>query len=38
MPLDIKWIEEPLMPDEYAGHARLSQKMKGMGCTVRSIY
>lgn len=33
MPLDIKWIEEPLMPDEYAGHARLSQKMKGMGCT-----
>ena len=32
-PYDVKWIEEPLMPDEYSAHARLSEKMRGMGVT-----
>ncbi len=27
-PFDIQWIEEPLMPDDYAGYAKLAQKMK----------
>lgn len=33
MPYDIKWIEEALMPDEYEAHAKLAEKMKGMGTT-----
>ena len=32
-PLDISWIEEPLLPDDYAGHARLAQKLQAMGGT-----
>ncbi len=32
-PLDITWIEEPLLPDDYAGHARLAQKLQAMGGT-----
>ena len=28
---EITWIEEPLMPDEYAAHGRLAKKMEGMG-------
>lgn len=26
-PFNLQWIEEPLMPDDYAGHARLSEKL-----------
>ena len=29
----LRWIEEPLMPDEYAAHARLAEKIEGMGAT-----
>jgi len=25
---NLQWIEEPLMPDDYAGHTKLAQKMK----------
>lgn len=25
---NLQWLEEPLMPDDYAGHARLAEKMK----------
>merc|ERR1712070_131790 len=32
-PYDLKWIEEPLMPDEYEAHASLARKMEGMGST-----
>jgi len=32
-PYNLKWIEEPLMPDDYAGHARLSKKLEGQGST-----
>lgn len=26
-PFNLQWIEEPLMPDDYAGHQRLARKM-----------
>jgi L-rhamnonate dehydratase len=30
---DLTWIEEPLMPDDYAGHAKLGRKFESMsGC------
>jgi L-rhamnonate dehydratase len=32
-PFELKWIEEPLMPDEYAAHAKLATKLEGMGTT-----
>jgi len=32
-PYNLKWIEEPLMPDEYDAHAKLAKKLEGMGCT-----
>ena len=32
-PYHLKWIEEPLMPDEYAGHAKLAKKLAGQGCS-----
>lgn len=32
-PFNLKWIEEPLMPDEYAAHARLAKKLEGLGIT-----
>ncbi len=35
MPFDLKWMEEPLMPDDYAGHAKLAQKLKGQGNPIR---
>ena len=31
IPHDITWIEEPLMPDEYTGHAQLARNLQGMG-------
>ncbi|HUQ34746.1 MAG TPA: L-rhamnonate dehydratase [Aestuariivirga sp.] len=32
-PYNIRWIEEPLMPDDYAGHAKLGKKFESMrGC------
>ena len=34
-PFDLTWIEEPLMPDDYAGHAALGQRFASMGgCAV----
>ena len=30
---DVKWIEQPLMPDEYAAHGQLAAMMTGMGST-----
>ncbi len=34
-PCDLTWIEEPLMPDDYAGHAKLGKKFEGMsGCAI----
>ena len=30
-PYNLKWIEEALMPDEYAAHAKLATKLEGMG-------
>ena len=32
-PYDFKWIEEPLMPDEYAAHALVASKLDGLGTT-----
>lgn len=32
-PFELKWIEEPLMPDEYTAHAKLAAKLEGMGTT-----
>lgn len=32
-PFHLKWIEEPLMPDEYAAHAKLAARLEGMGTT-----
>ena len=32
-PFHLRWIEEPLMPDEYAAHARLAEKIEGVGAT-----
>ena len=29
-PFDLRWIEEPLMPDDYAGHAKLAAKLTSM--------
>ena len=34
-PYALRWMEEPLMPDDYAGHARLAQKLKGQGNPIR---
>ncbi len=32
-PFDLEWIEEPLMPDDYAGHAKLGRRFESMsGC------
>ena len=31
-PYHLTWMEEPLMPDEYAGHAKLAKKLEGLGC------
>jgi L-alanine-DL-glutamate epimerase-like enolase superfamily enzyme len=32
-PFDLAWIEEPLMPDDYAGHAKLGRRFENMsGC------
>ena len=31
--IGLKWIEEPLMPDDYQAHTDLARKMEGMGCT-----
>ena len=30
---NLKWIEEPLMPDEYVAHAKLARKLEGLGTT-----
>jgi len=30
-PYDFKWIEEPLMPDEYASHKLVADKLSGLG-------
>lgn len=30
-PYNLKWMEEPLMPDDYAGHKNLAEKLEGMG-------
>ena len=32
-PYNLKWIEEPLMPDEYPAHAKLAKNLEGLGCT-----
>jgi len=32
-PYNLTWIEEPLMPDEYAGHAKIADNLKGLGIT-----
>ena len=32
-PYNLKWIEEPLMPDEYVAHAKLARKLEGLGTT-----
>jgi L-rhamnonate dehydratase len=32
-PFHLKWIEEPLMPDEYSAHAKLAARLEGMGTT-----
>ena len=32
-PYNLKWIEEPLMPDEYAAHAKLARNIEGLGST-----
>ena len=32
-PYNLKWIEEPLMPDEYAAHAKLTERLEGLGAT-----
>jgi len=29
-PYDLMWIEEPLMPDDYAGHAKLGRKFESI--------
>jgi len=29
----LKWIEEPLMPDEYSDHAKLASRFEGLGAT-----
>ena len=33
-PCHLKWIEEPLMPDEYVAHAKLARKLEGLGTTI----
>jgi L-rhamnonate dehydratase len=30
-PYGVKWLEECLMPDDYAAHAKLAQRMDAMG-------
>jgi L-rhamnonate dehydratase len=30
-PLNLKWIEEPFMPDEYAAHAKFAERLAGIG-------
>ena len=30
-PHDLIWIEEPLMPDDYAGHAKLARRLESLG-------
>jgi L-rhamnonate dehydratase len=32
-PYNLKWIEEPLMPDEYVAHAKLARKLEGLDTT-----
>ena len=32
-PYNLKWIEEPLMPDEHAAHAKLTERLEGLGAT-----
>lgn len=32
-PYNLTWIEEALMPDEYASHARLAANLRSIGCT-----
>lgn len=32
-PYNLTWIEEALMPDEYAAHAKLAKNLEGLGCT-----
>ena len=32
-PYNLTWIEEPLMPDEYAAHAKLAKNLEGLGNT-----
>lgn len=33
VPYNLTWIEEPLMPDDYAAHAKLADNLKGLGIT-----
>lgn len=34
-PYELTWIEEPLMPDDYAGHAKLGRRFESMtGCAI----
>lgn len=32
-PFDLRWIEEPLMPDDYAGHRKLAEQFRGLETT-----
>jgi len=32
-PFNLKWIEEPFMPDDYASHAKLADRFEGLGTT-----
>ncbi|MFP6649132.1 MAG: enolase C-terminal domain-like protein, partial [Pirellulaceae bacterium] len=32
-PFNLKWMEEPLMPDEYVAHAKLARKLESLGTT-----
>ena len=36
MPFNLKWIEEPFMPDDYASHAKLADRFEGLGTTAAS--
>ena len=33
IPYNVKWIEEALMPDDYAAHAKLAKSLEGLGST-----
>ncbi len=32
-PFNLKWIEEPLMPDQYVAHRKLARKLESLGTT-----